>query len=725
MHKVRSHSGITTFSRSAKVVVPKSSFGSVGALSLKRNVGLSQSLNFTKRRVSTGLKRKKALNKASDQAKSEHISPRNHIQENLETRPLTSQEKAHFRNDQSSESDEFMKTSFKEKESLFQQNIDDRQRQLNEKSGFKPVQFKEKVENKPSQLNENIEFIPHSFIDGFENDDHNAHEMKDNNEANTDEPEPKKIKPCFQESVFLKPRPSGAFLTAKLEKQQNEKMETIKPIMQSLVEENILKIKQDEKEHENKTLEHENIKNNCSIDDPTTNLNENDDNESDGHESMELNLNPNDEIENDSLNIIADLDENDDNSEDEIITDPTIARLPKFIQMALEDTRYHYSCIETPEDSPNMIPSEAIDSIIYIVTKGECKDTLNKRLFRGIVKMIKKHIFHRFPNIANIYVIGESMIPFFINNYYRLSRVYFLLNSLIPAVGAYIDENTLYRIVSLLESPCESEQNCVLKTIENFCMFIPHINDMIFPVMLKALNAFRDGCLLHTCVSPILIFLQNYLCEVNQPFDRSYFISFRSTVFPLIISPTIVDFYGQFYQYSQLFQSRDSTTAVWCIRFLFRHWPATNSHKQCIFLHQVQTCLAALDPIFLPALANALFDKIKESLVSINFKVALTAIGIISDEDFIKVLYNSTGAEVADLLHFLKSMENHWNIDVKMAAKEAENMIEKLNINIPQPRHKLKTASQTKVCWRKILKSAASHDHSIDAKTIDASISAL
>lgn len=354
--------------------------------------------------------------------------------------------------------------------------------------------------------------------------------------------------------------------------------------------------------------------------------------------------------------------------------------LHQIILKAKNNYTYAYKCETKPEDKIDKSVIDALDSLSIFAGDTNTKSKFSSKDLSMLFEMLSLHIFHSFPDISNTYIIGESVSPYFMNNWDQLSRIYALLSLLLPEILPFITDEVFEKFIKQLSSPFNSEQEAVLSFIEKVCQKSEDHQSKVFQMMTRVVQLFIDGECLHFCLIPIFNFLTNFLDKLTLPINLSYFEVFRSVFYQTIISPNVVDFYNALLPLAQFFQSKDSTTSVWCIRFLFRHWPITNSEKQIIFLHQLQFILSMLNSSFFPALSKALVSRLKQMIESVNFKVSMAAIKILKDEEFVKLICSTTSSPSLSspsvlLIPSLEAAQSHWNNDVRVESLEALNLI--------------------------------------------------
>lgn len=358
-----------------------------------------------------------------------------------------------------------------------------------------------------------------------------------------------------------------------------------------------------------------------------------------------------------------------------------VSDLAQIISKAANNLVYIYKCETKPNDKVDKSVLEALDNLSLFAGDPNMKSKFAYDDLSMIFEMLSLHVFHSFPDISKTYIIGESVSPYYMNNWNQLSRVYALLSLLLPELLPFITDTVFEKFTKLLSSPFNSEQEAVLSFIEKVCQKSEEHESKVFMMMTRVVQLFIDGECLHFCLIPIFNFLKNFLEKLPLPLDRSYFEIFRSIFYQTIISPNVVDFYNALVPLAQFFQSKDSTTSIWCIRFLFRHWPVTNSEKQIIFLHQLQFILSMLNASYFTTLSKALISHLKMMIESVNFKVAMAAIKILKDEEFVKLICSSSSntpnsASASDILiPALTQAQSHWNNDVRMSSIEALNLI--------------------------------------------------
>ena len=408
-----------------------------------------------------------------------------------------------------------------------------------------------------------------------------------------------------------------------------------------------------------------------------------------------------------------------------------LSNIKELVEKASSNFNYIYSCQKNYNNNAkfqNREVAQALDSLISLFPDEAEKEKLTEENINDIYNMAKKHISHKFPDISRTYVIGESVAPYYISNWQQLESVYTLLAKLCNQVAPLISDQQFFGIVSNLASPVKEERESVLFFIEELCKNSDDHKNKVFSVMTSVIESFRDGHCLHFCIPPILNFLLPRLNELPLPLDRSYFSKFRNVFYPTIISSNVVDFYPSILPFSRFFQTKDSATAVWCIRFLFKHWPITNSQKQVIFLHQLQCLLSYLSPSYLPALSKALISRLLLCINSVNYKVAVAALKICQEEDFMSLLAKVAGGNAVTLIPSIETAQVHWNQEVCQAALIASSVVKKVKF-AGQMRltgsRLFNRFSQQKNSWMNVYNIAIKNDKSLNQNDIKNKISSF
>ena len=112
---------------------------------------------------------------------------------------------------------------------------------------------------------------------------------------------------------------------------------------------------------------------------------------------------------------------------------------------------------------------------------------------------------------------------------------------------------------------------------------------------------------------------------------------------------------------------------------MLKHWPFTDTHKQILYLNQIHAILFTISANFFPPICKALSSKLFYSLRSSCYKVSLSALNILNDENFLQMLISTLGYVPKMLMISLSLAIESWHSEVKKKAIETQEKIVALN----------------------------------------------
>jgi hypothetical protein len=347
----------------------------------------------------------------------------------------------------------------------------------------------------------------------------------------------------------------------------------------------------------------------------------------------------------------------------------------ELIEMAAAKREYSYviSEVKQPEEVFDEVTA-ALDCLINMASRS--RQQLTGIALSRLVEMLRGHMIHVCPDVAKLYVPGEAIVFSHLRHLPTLTRVYCLFQTMMPEIVDYVTEEFLRDLISLLNTSSQAEQELIFTALCGIAKHEPDLQPLVLKSMLNLIGKYREGYESAYAISPALQYLAGFFGGLQPMELSSYFGIFRSLIYPLVTSHDCVQFYVKFRQLAELFYIKDSTTAVWCIRYLFRHWPLTDTGKQVVFLHQVQCLMCSLSASYLPTLGEAFCAKLRLCFASDNFRVAQASIEIFKDEAFTSTYLQCCEKAVLSLIPVLdRTATEHWNADVRKVAVDVGNAI--------------------------------------------------
>ncbi|OHT14053.1 hypothetical protein TRFO_15549 [Tritrichomonas foetus] len=289
----------------------------------------------------------------------------------------------------------------------------------------------------------------------------------------------------------------------------------------------------------------------------------------------------------------------------------------------------------------------------------------------SIFSVLMKHINHSYDrSLHKIIVPGEANSTFFLTNNDILNLIYDLFNLFIDQFYELLTHEQIGKIIEVFQSPVETELYYAQKLLTNIMKMNEITKDFVNTHLMRIFEDISDEGA-RWSIKHILALLRviHFRGDDDGPSGDSI-DSFNSYIFPLISLQSAVDFYQPFSLFSNYFYKNDSEVAYNCLTFLFSHWPVRSSHKQMIFLHQMQCILSSMDIGMLPDISSELLHILENSVTSENAKVSVMAITLINDINFLTI-FITTNTIKNILFRALKIAEKHWNVEVRNKAFDA------------------------------------------------------
>lgn len=378
----------------------------------------------------------------------------------------------------------------------------------------------------------------------------------------------------------------------------------------------------------------------------------------------------------------------------------------QIIDDLYDKNQYHYSVDKVSQQAD---PSSLTSLNQMFIFQGELEHKDYEKLF----DFIKHHIVHRIPDVSKTIVPGEAISQYFLTNLNQLLLIYTLTSSFISGFKDMIDDDFIGGVLYMYNSPSDQEKNAAKELISTISEMYPEFNIKIFKEMTHSIERFSNGYYNQFCITPILEFMYKFFQTLKNPVAPIYFHYFRTTLYPLMKSFYLPDFYFNLIPIARFFHQKDSTTTLWCARYIFKYWPLSSSQKQVIFLHQLQCVLAILNANFFNVLASAIFLKLKLCIESANYKVAVAGVTICKDENFVKLVSKLNKSMAAEILPVLDRAKCHWHSEVRKGADDAYMMIrakQPKNMILPP----LKPEKRISKNWLFIVRLAATNYKQLD-----------
>lgn len=361
----------------------------------------------------------------------------------------------------------------------------------------------------------------------------------------------------------------------------------------------------------------------------------------------------------------------------------------------------------TPEYNVNPPP---YDDKQYFDTLQKIHDIINSNVrldqesYSRLYFLLERALFRPIPNIPLSIYSSDYPVKIVLHNEECLKLLYKIMEYFVRYNLFQITQNIYFKVIKNFHSQSATEQKCAVDLLLVIFEFNSNLRDEIARHVFKEIYIFQAGASTHFPVSPCLCFLVEFFKRLQLQTAINFFQLFRSSLFPLILSQWITEFFGIFKSLSLSFFQRDSATALWGFRFLMKHWPATNSSKQVIFLQEIADIISCLGSSYFKPISESLFKKMIKCIKSSNYKVVLAALQVIRSEVFIEGPLRNCEPVPRSLMWAVTSMESNWSRDVRRAVELTETALVNSKIVFTAT---VKTPAP-KASWKQVLSFAKS-----------------
>lgn len=369
----------------------------------------------------------------------------------------------------------------------------------------------------------------------------------------------------------------------------------------------------------------------------------------------------------------------------------------------------------------------------------------NSHIFRSltddlrveIFEMIRINVIREIPPIPLTIIYADSKVPLNTNSWLHLSLIHrilfsFVSNSETSFLQKLLTKEFLTSFVALLESPDPKETQAVEAFIILVFDSVSGYRQILFQIILRQILKYQDNYTLYPCISPCLRFLLHFLKAQPQPLKPPFFTMFKSIVFPLIYTQMAYEFAPPFTQLTEYFIQQDGSLSVWTLNELIKHWPKTDTNKECSYLGHFTTIAPYLPPNSILDCGKTMFTILQQSLVSLNFKINVAALSVIANRNFLIVFSSFSSQLIPMIMHGVDHCSHHWNVAVQKAAVDAARVLIGLNPDIGSKYDSSKAQQEKQAIkerlangWMAVAQEAVKSDNSIEPDELLKLINAL
>eukprot|EP00767_Chilomastix_cuspidata_P003756 gnl/Chilomastix_cuspidata/388.p1 GENE.gnl/Chilomastix_cuspidata/388~~gnl/Chilomastix_cuspidata/388.p1 ORF type:complete len:580 (-),score=304.64 gnl/Chilomastix_cuspidata/388:529-2268(-) len=171
----------------------------------------------------------------------------------------------------------------------------------------------------------------------------------------------------------------------------------------------------------------------------------------------------------------------------------------------------------------------------------------------------------------------------------------------------------------------------------------------------------------HNGVFEILEIFSSIINGFALPLKEEHVLFLQEVLIPLHRVENIVCFHSQLVTCVRQFIAKDPSLAASTLASLLKYWPRTNSHKELLFLTEVEDILELTPHVHLAEVLPAVFEWVGFCVCSPQFQVAEKALNIL-DNEYVVAHVEENRAEYYELIipPLLLNEQNHWHSAVKI-----------------------------------------------------------
>ncbi|KAH7282911.1 hypothetical protein KP509_35G053000 [Ceratopteris richardii] len=305
---------------------------------------------------------------------------------------------------------------------------------------------------------------------------------------------------------------------------------------------------------------------------------------------------------------------------------------------------------------------------------GTCTTKFSEFAMEQLTRMVALNAFRPLPPPSRQNTVLESFDaedeePVIEPSWLHLQVVYELLLRFVmsPEVDAkickrYINHSFVLKLIDLFDSEDQRERE-YLKTILHriYGKYMVHR-----PSIRRAINnvfyCFIFETERHNGIAELLDILGSIINGFALPLKEEHKLFLVRALIPLHKPKCVPMYHRQLTYCITQFVEKDFKLADTIIRGLLRYWPITNSHKEVLFLTELEEVLEATQPAEFQRCMVPLFRQIGQSLNSSHFQVAERALFLWNNDHVVNLVAQNRAIILPLIFPSLeKNTRKHWN----------------------------------------------------------------
>jgi hypothetical protein len=295
---------------------------------------------------------------------------------------------------------------------------------------------------------------------------------------------------------------------------------------------------------------------------------------------------------------------------------------------------------------------------------------------RHFLRSLSAKLLRDVPPVPRHVTEGDSFWPIPLSDWQELfagHKLAFQLVRNLPAedLREWIDRNFIFRLVSLFHSTDRNEQSSAELLVATLFLTLEEARGTIFSDVLGLLVCFIEGATPFLCVAPALRFFIKYFNSLSGQWTAMYAKMFGEVFFRLFACEHTHDYYDALCQLCKVFYQLDLQSADWGVQYLASHWPKTNSQKTVVYFHHTSIAAPLSKINENKRLVNTLFGFILRGVQSANFKVALAALALCLDLQFLSIFTTRLPVLLPQIIDAVSALNHHWSAIVREKSQAA------------------------------------------------------
>lgn len=332
---------------------------------------------------------------------------------------------------------------------------------------------------------------------------------------------------------------------------------------------------------------------------------------------------------------------------------PPVVQPEAFLQkLDLCSVIYDFSDV-TKQVREKEVKREALQDLVDYVNVGSGKFT--EEASPLVVRMISQNLFRELPPRRHGDMGGASEgtemdeeEPQLEPAWTHLSLVYELLLRYIVSSDTdakvakqYVNHHFILKFLNLFDSEDPRERD-YLKTILHrvygkFMVHRPFIRKSINHVFYRFVYETER----HNGIAELLEILGSIINGFALPLKEEHKLFLQRALIPLHKPKSLPMYHQQLAYCVTQFVEKDCTLACVVIRGLLRYWPVTNSHKEVLFLGELEEILELTHDDEFAAVAEPLLKQLSRCLTSNHFQVGERSLFLWNNEYIVQLLHHN------------------------------------------------------------------------------------